>query len=137
MNDPFRFISQRIRRAIFAVAVGCITFVSLWPHEQLEMYVPEEVQAKDFLIHLTCYFVLEACCLWAMARRSAPLRSRVFSALFCFLYGVLMELLQTLPAIGRSASFSDARQNGIGALLAAVLIPTFLWPPERPRPPHP
>lgn len=137
MNATIRFPSPKVRRLIFAVALGCITFVSLWPHEQLEMYVSEDVQAKDFLIHLVCYFVLEACCLWALARRSAPLRSRVLSALFCFLYGVLMELLQTLPAIGRSASLSDARQNGIGVLLAAVLVPTFLWPPERSRPPLP
>lgn len=137
MNDPFRRIPIRFRRFLFAAALGGIAFVSLWSHDNLEAHVSADVQSKDYLIHFTCYFLLEACCLWAWARRSAPRRSRAASALFCVLYGAAMELLQTLPAVGRSCSLSDFRQNALGALLAALLVPSLFWPGERRSPPLP
>lgn len=127
-NDPLRFVSVPVRRLLFFAALGFIAFVSLWSHDNLEEHVPKEIQSRDFLIHLGCYLVLCACCLWSFGRRAAPTGSRVAAALFCAGYGLLMEFLQLLPAVGRSCSLHDMRQNLIGAVLGAVLVPRFLWP---------
>ena len=128
IQDPFRFIPVPVRRILFLVALGGIAFVSLWSHDNLEEHVSEEIQSKDYVIHLVCYLVLCACCLWSFGRRSAPWRSRVGAILFCTLYGVLMEVLQRLPIVGRSCSLDDIRQNFLGAVLAGLLLPRFLWP---------
>ena len=130
MNDPLRCIPVWLRRTLFFTALGGITFVSLWSHDNIEENVPLEVQSKDYLIHLACYAVLAACGLWAWARRSKPWQSRALVAAFCFLYGALMEGLQLLPVVGRSGSLSDIRQNAFGALLGALLVPRLLWPRE-------
>ena len=130
MNDPLRCIPVWLRRALFFVALGGIAFVSLWSHDNLEEHVPKEVQSKDYMIHLACYAILAACGLWAWARRSAPWQSRVLVAAFCILYGALMEVLQLLPIVGRSCSLSDIRQNAMGAILGALVVPRLLWPGE-------
>ncbi len=128
MNDPLRRVPVWFRRALFFAALGGIAFVSLWSHDNLEEHVSKEVQSKDYAIHLACYALLAACSLWAWARRSLPWHSRVFAAIFCFLYGALMEVLQLLPVVGRSCSLLDIRQNAIGALLGVIALPRFLWP---------
>lgn len=128
MNDPLRIFPVWLRRALFFAALGGIAFVSLWSHGNIEEHVPQEVQSKDYVIHLGCYAVLAACGIWAWARRSAPWRSRALVAAFCFFYGALMEVLQLLPIVGRSCSLSDIRQNAIGAILGALVVPRLLWP---------
>ena len=127
IQDPFRFIPVRLRRVLFALALAAIAFVSLWSHNNLEAHVSHDIQSRDYMIHFFCYLVLSAMALWSFGRRSRPRCSRLFAALLCFSYGALMEVLQTLPAVGRSCSLTDIRNNLLGALVGA-LLPRFLWP---------
>ena len=116
------------RRVAFGAVLAAVTFVSLWPRTSLDANVPADVQRHDSLIHFACYAVLSACALWAWGRRRAPWRSRLAAWASAALYGALMEAMQALPAIGRSGSWGDARQNAVGALVGILAVPALLWP---------
>ena len=133
MSNPFRFVSVPVRRALFALALAAIAFVSLWSHENLETYVSEDVQSRDNMIHAVCYFVLAATALWSCGRAERPWRSRILAVLFCFGYGALMELLQMLPVVGRNCSLKDILDNLLGAAIACLLFPRAWWPGESPE----
>lgn len=128
IQDPFRFIPVRLRRVLFALALAAIAFVSLWSHNNLEAHVSHDIQSRDYMIHFFCYLVLSAVSLWSCGCRARPWRSRLFAVLFCTGYGVLMEVLQMLPIVGRSCSLSDMKNNLLGSLVGA-LLPRLFWPP--------
>lgn len=132
MNTFLPRIPVSLRRVVFVVVLGVVSFVSLWPRPYLDANVPAEIQSKDSWIHLGCYLALSLCFLWAWGRRNAPWRSRAMAALLSALFGSLMEVLQAIPALGRSCSWGDARQNCLGALLGALALPVLLWPPFSP-----
>ena len=117
-----------VRRALFALALGTVAFISLWPHEQLEEHVSVGIRNRDYLVHAICYAGLSALALWAFGRRGRPWRSRGGAVVFCFLFGALMEALQTLPVIGRSASLDDVLHNLLGAAIGCLLAWPAIWP---------
>ena len=128
---PFRWacaVPVAVRRVLFALALGTVAFISLWPHEQLEEHVSEGIRNRAYLVHAVCYAGLSALALWAFGRRSRPWRSRWAALGFCFLFGALMEALQTLPAIGRSASLDDVLHNLLGAVIGSFLALPAVWP---------
>lgn len=43
-------------------------------------------------------------------------------AIFSFVYGIVIEVLQLVLPFGRSAEFTDVLANGIGILLAILLL---------------
>ena len=131
MNDPFAFIPRRVRMLLFAVTTGAVAFVSLWPRSYVDEYVSPEVQSQDHFIHLGCFLAHGFCTLWAWGRRERPWRSRLAVFAGCALFGLALEVLQKLPAVGRSFQWGDVQQNTLGAALAAFLLPRLFWPAGR------
>ena len=124
------FFSRSLRAAAFWTALAAVSFLSLMPHDRVDAAFSPDVQACDKQFHAVAYVALAALHLAAFVRRgrvSWRLRAAVF-ALYSLLGGAF-ELAQTLPAVNRSASWSDAANDAVGAAAGAFLLPRlFLLP---------
>lgn len=75
--------------------------------------------------HFIAYFIMAALFIYAFdpGKQSAPSTMLLVAAfLSCFLYGVIIEVLQGYLSEERHASIADALFNGLGALSYVVLI---------------
>ncbi|MEK8129882.1 VanZ family protein [Paenibacillus filicis] len=76
--------------------------------------------------HFISYFVLALTYLWGIRPRRAGWAVKALVVLLCVLYGVTDEFHQSFVP-GRTPDIADIRNDGIGALLAmlVVSIPKF------------
>ena len=90
--------------------IGCLT-----PHD----HVPDELATwNDKFLHVVIFAPFSF--LWILTG------FRVSNALLAgFIFGALIELLQYILPINRSADWKDVVGDGIGTLLGAGL--TFIW----------
>ena len=119
-----------LRKAVFFAALSAILYLSLMPRKLVDESFSAELQSQDSRFHTASYLALGFLFLAAFARRgktSVRLRAAVFAG-FAAMGGVV-EFLQSLPAIGRSASVSDAVHNAVGAAIGAFLTPAALLLP--------
>lgn len=76
----------------------------------------------DKLNHLMAFFVLTV-----FARLGWPNLSKTWLLLMLLSYGVAVEILQTLPLVGRSADIMDVVANAIGLGLGFLVAPIVSW----------
>jgi VanZ family protein len=131
MKSPRRFFFYRPPRIFaFFAALVFVLYFSLLPGECIDATFSPEIQSHDNFFHEFSYFVLSTLALCAFFRRSkASIRVRIAIFIVFSLLGGSLELAQSLPAIRRSASWSDAKSNAIGAALGAMLMPRVLLVP--------
>jgi VanZ family protein len=123
MKRLLRLVPVPFRKTFFLLALGAVAFVSLWSRRNVDAYVAPSIQQKDYMIHFGCYLVLGALAVYAYGQERRPWRSRLGAAAFCSAYGVLMEVLQMLPAVARSCSVSDMLDNFLGSVAGAMVAP--------------
>lgn len=79
----------------------------------------------DKLVHAGMYFTLMISLFVESRERTMHLSKLSLLALVPFIYGIAMEILQHLMAVGRTASFYDALFNTAGIIIALVFIIAF------------
>ena len=126
------FFSKRLRSLAFFAALAAVVKLSLLSGAEVDASFSREVQSHDHQFHVLAYAALSSLFLAAFRKRGS-LRGSVAWRVAAFLafsaLGAALEGLQALPAIGRSATWSDGLSNALGAALGAVLFPDcFLLP---------
>lgn len=107
--------------------------LSLQPRASVDAMYSPAVQSHDRLVHALMYFALGASAVAGFVRRGPGVwRRRLAAALALAALGVVLELLQATPAVGRSCSVSDMLHNAAGALAGTLLFPAFLLSPKQP-----
>lgn len=113
-------------RFLFSLAIlytGIITWLSL-----AKVFIPINVQVEgsDKIGHLLAYFVFAI--VWFLFFFFSTKKSRKFetsyiwAALFGFVYGILMEILQATLTSYRSPDWKDVIANTSGIVLAIFLL---------------
>ena len=77
----------------------------------------------DKIIHFVLYAVFVL--LWALAIRDISVKQKIVLLLIGVTYGILIEVLQSTMALGRSYDIADIVSNIIGCIIGIVLI-TFI-----------
>ena len=105
---------------------GIIVFMSLLPHEELPYNV---LLVSDKIIHTLIYFVLALLIVIALIYQyhaeiidSVVQRKYLVSALFAFVFGVLIEVAQQKMDIGRSGDWKDVIANSFGILIVYPFV---------------
>jgi VanZ family protein len=99
--------------------VTVLALLSLSP----SVRAPVGLQLWDKLNHFIAYAVLAWLCLRMLgARQQVSARLKLVVWLLCMAYGLLLEVLQWLMALGRSWEAGDLLANGCGALAICVLF---------------
>jgi len=109
------------KRIVFlAPALGwgiLICYFSLIPGEE----VPGVLKSiRDIVLHFTIYAGLSILCFFGLnrfSRSSLPLRKVYAIVIFCFLLGLIIEVIQEKFVAGRHFEWGDVLFNSLGTLL--------------------
>lgn len=100
---------------LFLVTVACLIPVGIMRD------VEPDFKISDKIAHGFFYFVNTILCFLYFYK--PDLKGILLKvAIFSFVYGIVIEVLQLVLPFGRSAEFTDVLANGIGILLAILLL---------------
>jgi VanZ family protein len=83
------------------------------------------IPSSDKLFHGIAYFFLALSWLYALLGKTLFDSKVKYAILGCFIYGIIIELLQTAITSYRTASYLDILANSIGIALAVFLFHVF------------
>ena len=84
------------------------------------------IPGKDKTVHFIFYFVFILLWFLALKKKSKLKFFNFILILFAVLYGIAMELLQSLVTINRQADFYDILANTFGAIFGILIVCMFL-----------
>lgn len=100
-----------------------IAILSLSPGNNFPEDNKISIPNLDKIIHFLMYFVLTFSILFKYSRKRIKKgKINIYILIFASSYGILMELLQNVMNLGRSASFYDFMANESGILMAFLLV---------------
>lgn len=116
-----------IRKNLFSILIALAIFwLSMASFDNLDEVKMVNIPHMDKLVHLGMYFTLMTSILYENRRNLVTWRKIFIAALFPFIYGILIELLQSLT-VSRSASLFDAVAD-----LSGIVLSVTLWNSIRP-----
>ena len=92
---------------------------------KLELIVVESISVSDKTYHLIAYFLLMLSWLYAFFKKEKFQEHVKYIILACFIFGIIIEILQGVITSYRTASYLDILANTIGVLLAVVIFHVF------------
>lgn len=84
------------------------------------------IPGKDKTVHFIFYFVFILLWFLALKKKSKLKFFNFILILFAVLFGIAMELLQSLVTINRQADFYDILANTFGAIFGILIVCMFL-----------
>ena len=90
-----------------------------------ELIVVESISVSDKTYHLIAYFLLMLSWLYAFFKKEKFQKHVKYIILACFIFGIIIEILQGVITSYRTASYLDILANTIGVLLAVVIFHVF------------
>ncbi|NJM78584.1 MAG: VanZ family protein [Flavobacterium sp.] len=84
-----------------------------------EPFLPS-ITNKDKIVHFLFYFIFVL--FWSRAFKSISLRKLLVIVLIAIVYGIIIEVLQSMFTVSREADVYDVLANAIGALTAFIFL---------------
>jgi VanZ family protein len=103
---------------LFTVIIAILSFIKM-PAKGLE------VGPSDKVSHLIAYFSLTLAWLYTMIKNEKWFAQLKYAILGCFIYGIIIEVLQSTFTSYRTASYLDILANSIGIVLAVLAFHLF------------
>ncbi len=122
MLKPIKSLLENNAIYIAVFFTICILFGSL---VKSEFIVVESISVSDKIYHLIAYFLLMLSWLYAFFKREKFEENVKYIILGCFIFGIIIEILQGVTTSYRTASYLDIVANTIGVLLAVVIFHVF------------
>lgn len=99
---------------------GVILWLCLIPGKNLPSWNWLALFNPDKLVHASMFFVLSLLLAQAFRTHGAPVRYLLWGIVISAVYGVGMEFMQELEALGRRLDPNDMIANAVGAVSAAI-----------------
>jgi VanZ family protein len=111
-----------LKKNIFSIIVSLIIlYLSLASSETLEKVDIFNISFIDKIVHIGMYFGFMSIIILENRKSIKKYRQLFLMALIPFLYGILMEVLQSTFTTSRSASVYDVIANSTGILTSLLL----------------
>lgn len=81
--------------------------------------------SSDKMGHAIAYFFLMLSWLYAFIKKQEFNRFAFYSIIGCFIYGIIIEVLQAMITSYRTASYLDILANSTGILVAVLIFHLF------------
>lgn len=98
-----------------------ILILSLKSAEDLNKVKFINIPHFDKFVHSCMYFALMSLILYESRKQTLKVSNVMLLAAFPFIYGILLEILQSTVTTTRNGSFYDALFNTLGILLSILL----------------
>ena len=90
-----------------------------------EFIVVKSISTSYKTYHLIAYFLLMLSWLYAFFKKEKFQKNVKYIILGCFIFGIIIEILQEVITSYRTASYLDIIANTIGVLLAVLIFHIF------------
>ena len=116
---------MKLHRAYVLAVLWTIFIASscLLPAAAFRSFSFDTLLELDKVIHFVLYAVFIL--LWALAIRDVSMKQKIGLLLIGVTYGILIEVLQSTMALGRSYDIGDIVSNTVGCIVGVILI-TFV-----------
>ena len=117
---------KTVYTTLFISWVLLVTVLSLFDFDPNDEGIP--IPYLDKLVHFVFYllFVILGGLMWQSGKpMNSTLKKTILWVVIAVLYGLLMEALQDLLPIDRSAEIFDVLANTLGAVMGGLLIKTY------------
>jgi VanZ family protein len=112
-----------IRKNILSIVVALIiAFLSLASAEKIHDFSSLNFRGLDKIVHFIMYFIFMSVILFENRNRLVLTRPVFFIGLIPFLFGSVMELLQSLITTSRSGGIYDLLFNLAGILFSIIIF---------------
>lgn len=121
---PSQTFIRAIMRSLFVLWAAAVAYASLKAPSLNPPSFFLDFKNSDKLVHFIMYFGF---CFWLFYSNLGWSRKRryIISLLISVLYGIAMEIMQEIMAIGRSMDIWDAAANTVGAACFLLASPQF------------
>ena len=102
----------------FTVVIGILSFISM-PTENMSL------SFSDKFSHFIAYFFLTTAWLYSIKGYQDFQKKIKYVFLGCFIYGIIIEVLQDAITSHRTGSFLDILANVVGMVLAMIIFHLF------------
>lgn len=110
-----------IKRYKFSLLLSLIIlYLSLKNADELNKVQFLNIPHFDKIAHLCMYFALTSLIIFETGKAALKIRSLLLLALYPFLYGILLEILQATVTTTRNASLYDAIFNTLGIIVSVA-----------------
>lgn len=120
---------KRIKKLLEAnalfIAIVITIFIAVLSIAKVDRAIPQQILLRDKLNHLIAYFFLTVSWFYALYKNKFSLKNAKQLILCCILYGMLLEVLQSILTSYRTASYLDILANSIGVVIGALAFLFF------------
>ena len=111
-------------KAIF-IAISITIFIAILSLINTDNIQLESFSNSDKVYHAIAYFFLMLSWLYTFHKKEAFNKNVKYVILACFIYGIIIEVLQGVTTTYRTASYLDMLANGSGVVLAVLAFHLF------------
>ena len=111
-------------KAIF-IAISITIFIAILSLIKTDNIPLESFSNSDKVYHAIAYFFLMLSWLYTFHKKEAFNKNVKYVILACFIYGIIIEVLQGVTTTYRTASYLDMLANGSGVFLAVLAFHLF------------
>tara|TARA_R110000787_G_scaffold200643_12_gene311648 strand:+ start:4248 stop:4637 length:390 start_codon:yes stop_codon:yes gene_type:complete len=111
-------------KALF-IALFITIFIAILSLAKIDPISLEPVSGSDKIYHSIAYFFLMLSWLYAFFKKETFLKKVKYIIFACFVYGIVIEVLQGVTTTYRTASYLDILANGSGVVLAVLAFHFF------------
>ncbi len=111
-------------KAIF-IAISITIFIAILSLIKTNNIPLESFSNSDKVYHAIAYFFLMLSWLYTFHKKEAFNKNVKYVILACFIYGIIIEVLQGVTTTYRTASYLDMLANGSGVVLAVLAFHLF------------
>jgi len=111
-------------KAIF-IAISITIFIAILSLIKTDNILLESFSNSDKVYHAIAYFFLMLSWLYTFHKKEAFNKNVKYAILACFIYGIIIEVLQGVTTTYRTASYLDMLANGSGVVLAVLAFHLF------------
>ncbi len=111
-------------KAIF-IAISITIFIAILSLIKTDNIPLGSFSNSDKVYHAIAYFFLMLSWLYTFHKKEAFNKNVKYAILACFIYGIIIEVLQGVTTTYRTASYLDMLANGSGVVLAVLAFHLF------------
>jgi len=120
-------IKNLLERSAYLIAILLtliIIYLSLSPLDELNI----KITVSDKLLHTTAYVALTLSWLFAFKKSHNNFKSKLLVVVSIFIFGIIIEILQSNLTIYRTGDYLDVIANTVGITIAMITFSTlFKW----------
>jgi len=114
-----KLIKRLLKDNILYIALAFSIFILVFSLIPLKSDLLSEVKNSDKILHTTAYAILSLSWFFYF-KPFKNIRKKALLALGLFIYGIIIEIMQSTLTTYRTGSFYDVLANSIGILIALI-----------------